>query len=52
MKANLSPVLLCSPELRRHLRLLLERSLPHLRVVSMAEVPNAISLKAFAAVAL
>lgn len=52
MKANLSPVLLCSPELRRHLRLLLERSLPHLRVVSMAEVPNAINLKAFAAVTL
>jgi flagellar biosynthesis protein FlhA len=50
MKANLLPVLLCSPELRRHLRLLVERSLPHLRVLSMAEVPNAIGLKAFAAV--
>ncbi len=48
MKANLLPVLLCAPDLRRHVRLLAERSLPHLRVLSMAEVPGSTQLKAFA----
>jgi flagellar biosynthesis protein FlhA len=47
MQSNLLPVLLCAPELRRHLRSLSERSVPHLRVLSMAEVPQAIELKAF-----
>jgi flagellar biosynthesis protein FlhA len=50
MKSNLLPVLLCAPELRRHVRLLAERPLPHLRVVSMAEVPHGIELKSFATV--
>lgn len=50
MKSNLLPVLLCSPELRRHLRALSERTLPHLRVVSMAEIPQAIELKSYATV--
>ena len=45
MKANLMPVLLCSPDLRRHLRMLTERLLPQLRVLSMAEVPGNIDLK-------
>lgn len=45
MKNNLLPVLLCSPELRRHLRALSERGLPHLRVLSLAEIPHAIELK-------
>ena len=45
MKGNLLPVLLCAPELRRHLRALSERGLPHLRVLSMAEVPQAIELR-------
>jgi flagellar biosynthesis protein FlhA len=45
MKNNLLPVLLCAPELRRHLRLLSERSLPHLRVLSMAEIPQTLELK-------
>ena len=40
MGASLSPVLLCSPELRRHIRRITERSIPHLAVVSMAEVPT------------
>jgi flagellar biosynthesis protein FlhA len=43
-------VLLCSPELRRHLRALMERSLPHVRVVSMAEIPGSLSLRAVGAV--
>ncbi len=50
MKSNMLPVLLCSPDLRRHLRLLCERVIPHLRIISMAEVPNSISLKSYATV--
>ncbi len=50
MKSNLLPVLLCAPELRRHLRSLSERGLPHLRVLSMAEIPHAIELKPFATI--
>jgi flagellar biosynthesis protein FlhA len=50
MKSNLLPVLLCAPELRRHLRTLSERALPHLRILSMAEIPNAIELKSFGTV--
>jgi flagellar biosynthesis protein FlhA len=50
MKSNLLPVLLCAPELRRHLRTLSERGLPHLRVLSMAEIPHVIELKSFATV--
>ncbi|MFG0787685.1 flagellar biosynthesis protein FlhA [Delftia tsuruhatensis] len=52
MKSNLLPVLLCAPELRRHVRLLSERMMPHLRVLSMAEVPQAIELKSYAVVSL
>lgn len=50
MKSNTLPVLLCAPDLRRQLRLMTERVLPHLRVLSMAEVPNTIDLKSFAVV--
>lgn len=52
MKANLAPVLLCAPELRRHLRKFTERVAPHLSVVSMSEVPNTLSVKSFGMVAL
>ena len=52
MKSNLLPVLLCSPELRRHVRALSERVVPHLRVLSMAEVPQTIELKAWGTVTL
>ncbi|CAM3547393.1 flagellar biosynthesis protein FlhA [Paracidovorax anthurii] len=52
MKSNLLPVLLCAPELRRHVRTLSERMMPHLRVLSMAEVPHAIELKSYAVVSL
>jgi flagellar biosynthesis protein FlhA len=45
MKSNMQPVILCSPDLRRHLRSLSERVAPHLRVLSMAEIPNSIKLK-------
>ena len=52
MKNNLLPVLLCSPELRRHVRALSERVMPHLRVLSMAEIPHSIELKAYSVVSL
>ena len=50
MKANVSPVLLCAPELRRHVRRITERVLPHLAVLSMAEVPSSCNLKSYAVV--
>ena len=52
MKGNMLPVLLCSPDLRRHMRSLSERVIPHLRILSMAEIPNSVSLKAYSTVAL
>ena len=52
MKSNLLPVLLCSPELRRHIRAMSERVMPHLRVLSMSEIPHTIELKSYAVVTL
>jgi flagellar biosynthesis protein FlhA len=52
MKSNLLPVLLCSPDLRRHVRSRSERVMPHLRVLSMAEVPQHVELKSWGVVAL
>ena len=53
MMANrLLPVLLCAPELRRHVRVLSERMVPQLRVVSLAEVPGSLELRAFATLSL
>jgi len=51
MGNNMLPVILCAPELRRHLRNFTERTLPHLSIISMAEVPNTINLKSFGMVA-
>ena len=50
MKGNMLPVLLCSPDLRRHIRTLSERVLPHMRIVSMAEVPSSVTLRSFGSV--
>lgn len=50
MKTNLLPVLLCAPELRRHLRGLSERLMPHLRVLSMVEIPQSMEIKSFGVV--
>jgi flagellar biosynthesis protein FlhA len=50
MKSNLLPVVLCSPDLRRHLRTLTERVLPHLRLLAMTEVPANIELRSFGVV--
>ncbi|MBK4735685.1 flagellar biosynthesis protein FlhA [Noviherbaspirillum sp. DKR-6] len=52
VKSNLLPVLLCAPELRRHLRAMTERVLPQLSIVSMSEVPPHIALRAFGMVTL
>ncbi|MBA2673198.1 flagellar biosynthesis protein FlhA [Ramlibacter sp.] len=52
MKSNLLPVLLCAPDLRRHIRSLCERAMPHLRVLSMAEIPQSIELKSYGVVTL
>jgi flagellar biosynthesis protein FlhA len=50
MKASTVPVVLCAPELRRHVRAMTERVLPHLRVLSIAEVPGTVHLKSFGTV--
>ncbi|HEY8880038.1 MAG TPA: flagellar biosynthesis protein FlhA, partial [Roseateles sp.] len=52
VRSNLLPVLLCAPDLRRHLRNLTERALPHMRVIAVTEVPNLIPLKAFGSLGL
>lgn len=52
MKSNLLPVLLCSPELRRHVRTLSERVMPHLRVLAMTEIPQTVELKSYSVVTL
>ena len=45
MASSLSPVLLCSPELRRHIRRITERSIPHLSILSMSEVPHTLQVQ-------
>ena len=50
MKSNLVPVMLCAPDLRRHLRRLCERVVPHLRIISLSEVAAGFELRAFASV--
>lgn len=44
---NRAPVLLCPPELRRHIRQFTERIAPNLAVLSLAEIPNTVTLKSF-----
>lgn len=48
MRAGLTPVLLCGPEIRRHLRTFTRRSLPRLAILSVNEVPPSVDLKSFA----
>ncbi|MFT3857836.1 MAG: flagellar biosynthesis protein FlhA [Aquabacterium sp.] len=50
MKSSMTPVVLCPVELRRHVRNLCERAIPHLRVLSVSEVPIHFELKAFASI--
>ncbi|GAB2576573.1 flagellar biosynthesis protein FlhA [Dyella jejuensis] len=41
------PVLLCPSLVRRHLRALIQRSLPHVTVLGINEVPSTVMVKAF-----
>jgi flagellar biosynthesis protein FlhA len=50
MKNSHVPVLLCAPELRRHVRQLTERLVPHLQVLAITEIPNTVNLKGFGSV--
>jgi flagellar biosynthesis protein FlhA len=48
MRDGLTPVLLCGPEVRRHLKTFTRRTLPRLAVISVNEVPHNVELKSFA----
>ncbi|WP_244206655.1 flagellar biosynthesis protein FlhA [Caballeronia pedi] len=52
MRQGLTPVLLCRPDIRRHLKTFTRRTVPRLVVLSMNEVPHQINLRSFAMVAL
>lgn len=47
MQQRLTPVLLCGPEIRRHLRAFTNRSVPRLAIISVNEVPSTIGLRSF-----
>jgi flagellar biosynthesis protein FlhA len=49
-RGNLRPVLLCAPNLRRHVRRFTERLVPQLSVLSLNEISNHISLRAYGVV--
>jgi flagellar biosynthesis protein FlhA len=44
-RANHTPVLLCAPSLRRHVRRFTERLVPQLAVLSLNEVPTQVNLR-------
>jgi flagellar biosynthesis protein FlhA len=50
MQQSLSPVLLCGPEIRRHLRAFISRSVPRLAIISVNEVPSTVDLRSFSVV--
>jgi flagellar biosynthesis protein FlhA len=52
IKSNLAPIMLCTPELRRHLRTLCERVAPHLRVISLAEIASGFEVRSFSSISL
>jgi len=47
MQKSFQPVLLCSPEVRRHLKTFTRRSVPRLAVLSVNEVPHNVDLRSF-----
>ncbi|MET4674923.1 MULTISPECIES: flagellar biosynthesis protein FlhA [unclassified Luteibacter] len=47
---SLSPVLLCPAALRRQLRSMIQRSLPHIAVIGVNELPATVMVRAFATV--
>ncbi|MDF3836839.1 flagellar biosynthesis protein FlhA [Cupriavidus basilensis] len=52
MRQNLMPVLLCSPEIRRQIKVFSGRAVPRLSVLSIGEIPGSMKLKSFAVVSL
>ena len=52
IRQSLAPVLLCSPEIRRHLKTFTRRSIPKLAILSVNEVPYTVDLKSFSVVTL
>ena len=50
MQQNLTPILLCGPELRRYLKTFTRRSVPRLAVLSVNEIPTNMDLKSFGVV--
>jgi len=50
LAANVSPVLLCGADLRRAMRDVTLRSLPHLKILSMDEISTHVRLKSFGVV--
>ncbi|MCW9017571.1 MAG: flagellar biosynthesis protein FlhA [Kangiellaceae bacterium] len=52
MGANLLPVILCTPSVRRHLKRLLNRVIPHATVLSLSEVPSTAKIRAFGVVSI
>jgi flagellar biosynthesis protein FlhA len=52
MQQGRSPVLLCGPEIRRHLKTFTRRTVPRLAVVSVNEVPSTIDLTSFDVIAI
>ncbi len=47
MQQGRSPVLLCGPEIRRHIKTFTRRTVPRLAVVSVNEVPSSMDLASF-----
>ncbi|AHE55661.1 flagellar biosynthesis protein FlhA [Sphingomonas sanxanigenens] len=47
---GLAPVLLCGPDIRRHLKTFTRRSVPRLAVLSVNEIPHTIDLQSFAVI--
>lgn len=47
LREGRSPVLLCGPDLRRHLKAFTRRTLPKLSVLSVNEIPMRINLKSY-----
>lgn len=50
LSRNLRPVLLVSPTLRRHIRKLVARVLPHLSVLSLNEIPSTLHIASYAVI--
>ena len=52
MSANRLPIILCTPAIRRHLKKLLNRVIPHATVLSLSEVPSTAKIRAFGVIEL